>query len=148
MSGTTDAQNLGWISDKQQQRDDHYDDLWRWQRNERDAEARAAELRLVAEGIKTEMVPLDGLFISINGLHNSTTWEGNAATQSRTRLDTNEGRVSQARDMLNGLVLDLEAEEAQAEGQAAVARTYAGYAWTNISRLNGEIDELEAQLTW
>jgi len=79
----------------------------------------AIELRLVAELLSAEVEPLRTILAPVVGLHTVDTWEGNAATASRLRLDGHDGRRVMAVRTLNTVVADLQAEaRAQDEVQA------------------------------
>lgn len=144
MSNTIEAQNAAEIHRKSEQRSDLWSDVRVYEGRERAAEDRAEELRSVARNIDAQTGPLRQVFLPIRGLHTATTWEGNAATQSRTRLDIHESRTSGAITTLDALVDDLYAEATRADADASSARASAGSARWSIGRLTDQINGLAA----
>ncbi|NNC79012.1 MAG: hypothetical protein HKN94_02565 [Acidimicrobiales bacterium] len=95
----------------------HKDDVDQWRADARwfaqeAATARddAIEVRRLAADLGAEIDPLRTMLDSIGGLHTRTTWEGNAATASRRRLEGHEGRRVLAVRTLDGVIDDLEAQ--------------------------------------
>ena len=54
--------------------------------------ALAEDMRRTARELDASVAPLDGVLAPVRDLHVPSTWEGNAATQSRLRLDAAEDR--------------------------------------------------------
>jgi len=106
------------------------------------AEQRAETLRSVASQMTNNIDPLRGVFTPVHRYHTVNTWEGNAATQSRTRLDTHEGRTTGAITTLDGIVDDLYDAAALADGAASSARSQASSTSWRLSQARDDLDEL------
>ena len=78
-------------------------------------EDEAARMRSLAAGLTTALEPLRTAFNGIRSLHTTRTWEGQAATASRARLDGHEIQHNTAIRSIDGLIDDLEAEAAVTE---------------------------------
>lgn len=101
-----------------------------WTSVETTADDRAADCRRVASAIRANTDPLSTVLQPVFDLHTTHTWEGNAATQSRNRLDIHSERATGAITTLRGLATDLEAEAAVAALRAdTAAQEVANYAW-------------------
>lgn len=92
-----------------------------WAQRAADLDGQQRDMREVARRLSEELTPLNNLFLPIRELHNTSTWEGNAATQSRTRLDGYENQYEAAVRSINGLIdsLNSRAGELYAEEQSA-----------------------------
>ena len=98
-----------------------YANMGYWQRVVEQTSDRAEELRQIARALDFEVQPLRTVFSPLRGLHTAQTWEGQAATNSRNRLDEHELRCVTAIRAIDTLVDDLESEALQAESRAATA---------------------------
>lgn len=110
--------------------DDYYDYKFEedtWNRLADGYAAEQVEMRRVARALRAEITPLNNLFMPIRGLHDSTTWEGNAATESRRKLDTHEDRFGSAVTSINGLASDLDIRAGELAGEESRARGSAAY---------------------
>lgn len=110
-----------------------------WQTMQTNAESKAQAMDTVAEQLAIHSNPLLTVFRPIENLHNVTTWEGDAATQSRTRLGTHIERVSDALAMIDGLISDLEVEAGKAHSHASDAEGLANYYRTQLSYARGDL---------
>lgn len=90
--------------------------------NVRTYEARAADMRRVARNLEGEVDKLNNVFLPIRLLHTANTWQGNAASLSRQRLDGHEDRFHSAIRMINGTIGDLTGAAATNDGRAQSAR--------------------------
>lgn len=95
-------------------------------------EDRAAAMRTLAASLTTAIQPLRSAFNPIRSLHTTQTWEGQAATASRTRLDGHEIRHNTAIRSIDGLIDDLVTEAAVAEQRRSTTL--------------GEIDDIRWQI--
>lgn len=102
--------------------DDLRESLSYWRREAAGLEDLAEEMRKVAADLRREVDILGDPFIPIRRLHNTSTWEGNAARQSRQRLDTNEGRFRGATRSIEGLAASLSADAGTTSSRAVRAR--------------------------
>jgi len=68
------------------------------------------DMQRVSRLLQAEVTALHNLFLPIRSLHTTATWEGDAATLSRQRLDTTESRFAAALAMINSLIGDLRGE--------------------------------------
>ena len=103
---------------------------------------RATKLRETADGIDLNAAPLQNILRPIWDFHTSNTWEGGAATRSRTRLGTHEERISDVITTLNRLVADLDAEAALEEGLASEAGAQVSAFRVQLSSARTELAEL------
>jgi len=101
--------------DVEQRLDDHQDQITRLQAQRELDGDHAAQARSLAANLTATVQPLRSLFDGIRSLHTPTTWQGNAATQSRIRLDAHEARTYQAIRQLDALIDDLEDRALQLE---------------------------------
>ena len=118
-----------------------------WADQEARFDSRAEDLYAVASAIETNIGPLPAVLQPVWNLHTTHTWEGNAASQSRTRLGIHSDRLSGAVTTLRALVTDLEAEAAAAASEANHAAGQVGsYRW----RLEDAREDLrnEQYSTW
>lgn len=77
----------------------------------------AARARAVAGQLTDNVAPLRSLFDGIRSLHTTATWQGNAATESRSRLDVHELRTTQAVRQIDALIDELVERAQQFERQ-------------------------------
>ena len=82
---------------------------------------RAVEMRTVARNLASTVDPLRRVFNGIRIFHTNRTWQGNAATASRNRLDTYEDRHGAAIRSIDRLIDSLEEEALIVEQQQATA---------------------------
>ncbi len=68
---------------------------------------RAADLARVRLYIERRAEPLTNVLSPIDGLHKDQTWQGNAADQSRTRLDGHHTRLNTATARIDQILDDL-----------------------------------------
>lgn len=101
---------------------------------------RAFRLRQLSNEITVELSPLRTAFDQIRRLHTLHTWQGDAATASRQRLDTLESRHQTALRQLDQLIDDLLLE-------ASISHQQATDIHTQMSSVRWAIGELEDQLT-
>ena len=99
----------------------YYGSKNRWANQEAHFDDRVEALNRVAAAIDINLAPLPSILDPVWAMHTTHTWEGNAATQSRTRLGIHEERASGAITTLRALVADLEAEAATAASEANYA---------------------------
>lgn len=100
---------------------------------------RAFRLRQLANEISIELTPLRTAFDRIRLLHTRNTWEGEAATASRQRLDTIESRHHAAVRQLDQLIDDLQHE-------ASISHQEATDLHAQMHAVRWAIDRLEDQL--
>ncbi len=100
---------------------------------------RAFRLRQLANELTVEAVPLRTAFDQIRRLHTLATWEGQAATASRHRLDVLESRHNTAIRQIDQLVEDLLLE-------ASISAQQATDIHAQMSSVRWAIDHLEQQL--
>lgn len=67
----------------------------------------AEQARALARELTNTVAPLRSLFDGIRSLHTTATWQGNAATESRSRLDIHEIRTAQAVRQIDALIDEL-----------------------------------------
>ncbi len=96
-------------------------------RNVTTYEARAEDMRRVARNLEGEVAKLNNVFLPIRLLHTANTWQGNAATLSRQRLDGHEDRFHSAIQMINGTISDLAGAAAINDGRARSAKSTRDY---------------------
>lgn len=120
-----------------------YSNMGYWQRSAAAAEDDAAEMRRVARGLDREIAPLRTVFGPIRSLHVAATWEGQAATLSRQRLDEHELRCTTAIRTVDALVDDLDAEALRAEARADTARSFYNTARRSAVQLEIELGRLD-----
>lgn len=100
---------------------------------------RAFHLRQLANEIGVELFPLRTAFDQIRRLHTRNTWQGQAATISRQRLDTHEERHNTALRHLDQLIDDLERE-------ASISQQQATDIHAQMSSVRWAISQLEQEL--
>jgi len=83
----------------------------------------AQRMRQIAGQLRTEVSALTDLFGPIRRLHTTATWQGNAATLSRNRLDVHEDRHRFAVRAIEGIANDLDADASTADHHASQARS-------------------------
>ena len=120
-----------------------YSNMRYWQRAATDAEDEAAEMRRVARGLDREVTPLRTVFGPIRTLHVAATWEGEATTLSRQRLDEHELRCTNAIRTIDALVDDLDAEAVLADARADTARSFYNSARRSAAQLEVELGRLD-----
>ena len=118
MSGTIAAQNTEEIAELATQISSYTRSITYWQGQEGAADSRAFDLRRVKQGLTNGISPLAGIFTPIRTYHTVNTWEGNAATASRERLDIHEEVLGGARRNIEALIDDLQDELVITEGEA------------------------------
>lgn len=96
---------------------DHRVDLHRLNGAVEQYGAHAEQARALARDLTATVAPLRSLFDGIRSAHTPATWEGNAATQSRSRLDTHEIRTAQAVRQIDALIDELTDRAYQLEQQ-------------------------------
>ncbi len=84
--------------------------------------ALAEDMRRTARELDASVAPLDGVLAPVRDLHVASTWEGNAATQSRLRLDATEDRCASAVRTIHHLIADLQDEAVAVSARADDAR--------------------------
>lgn len=94
-----------------------------WRGRAGDLETKAIDMQRVARSLEGEVGRLNNLFLPIRHVHNASTWQGNAATLSRQRLDAHEARFSSAITMLNGVITELGGAATENIHKAAAARS-------------------------
>ena len=72
-------------------------------------EANAEQMRLVAQLLIDQVAPLRTELDHVIDLHTNSTWEGQAATQSRLRLERQHDRCRRAIRTIDDLIDDLQA---------------------------------------
>ena len=82
----------------------------------------AQDMRRTARELDNAVAPLDGVLRPVQDLHTASTWEGNAATQSRIRLDAHQDRCASAIRTIHHLIADLDDEARTASVRADDAR--------------------------
>lgn len=127
------------VADLQREIESLSRDAGYWHTMQTNAESKAQAMNAVAEQLSTNSNPLLNVFRPIEDLHNANTWEGNAATQSRTRLGEQMQRVSQALQMIDGLIGDLEAEAGKAYSYASEAEGLANYYRTQLGHARSDL---------
>ena len=110
-----------------------------WARQEAYWDERNEALRACASAIDTNMAPLPQVLEPVERLHNSHTWEGTAANQSRTRLGMHGERARAAITTLDALVDDLQAEAGVAYNEASYAGGRAQEYRTKIELARGDL---------
>jgi len=98
----------------------------------------AQRMRIVAGRLRFELTALHDLFGPIRNLHTTGTWQGNAATLSRRRLDAHEDRHNSAVRAINGIADDLDTEASAADHQATQARQNETYYRQQATRIDVE----------
>lgn len=138
------------VPDKEQELYGLRNSLTYWVDREDTYSDRATRLRQLSDNIEMEIIPLPQVLTPIDRLHTTHTWEGNAATQSRTNLGHHHGRLEDAIGSLRGLIADLDAQAAESSGIASAASTHASRVRGSITALEREIelDRLIALTTW
>ncbi len=105
-------------------------------------EIKAARMRTIAVQLTNAVQPLRTAFNPIRSLHTAQTWEGQAATASRRRLDEHEIRHNTAIRSIDGLITDLEVEAARVEQmRSSTLGEIDAVSW-QITRLEREADAL------
>lgn len=108
-------------------------------------EGLAADMRRVAGNLEFHVGPLRGVFAPVRSLHTPATWTGNAATQSRTRLDDHETRCNHAISSIDNMIEDLH-EQAQAASTAAAGyRSDVTSLRQDLFRVENELEDVYAQ---
>ena len=118
----------------------HHDEITRLQAQREQDGDHAAQARALAQSLTNTVQPLRSLFDPIRSLHTTTTWQGNAATESRVRLDGHEARTNQAVRQIDALIDDLEQLALQLEQQRNAGLS-------EIEDLRWQMYLLEKQLT-
>lgn len=101
--------------------------------------ARAAEMRRTARELDAAASTLDRVLAPVQNLHVTSTWEGNAATQSRLRLDAHHDRLTTAIRTIDLLIGDLESE-------ATTASVRASNASDEYTRYRQRVGRIEVEL--
>ncbi len=101
--------------------------------------ALAEDMRRTARELDASVAPLDGVLAPVRDLHVPSTWEGNAATQSRLRLDAAEDRCSSAVRTIHHLIADLQDEATIASARADEARDQQRQYRLTASRIEVEL---------
>ncbi len=115
------------LTSPQAQLNDALSSMNYWARKASNYEAVAADMRRVAKGLEQEVGALHNLFMPIRHLHTAATWEGNAATLSRQRLDAHESRLNGATLSINAIIADLETGASTNSSRAQTARGSSQY---------------------
>ncbi len=102
-------------------------------------DSNALRMRQIAARLTNEIQPLRTVFTPLRQLHTSHTWEGQAATASRRRLDQHEIRHTAAIRGIDRLIDDL---ETTAQWHAAESAELS----TQINNVRWAIQSLERQL--
>jgi hypothetical protein len=85
------------------------------------ATRKARDLAATANALRRSTAPLSGVLNTVRALHTSMTWEGNAATASRRRLDIHDERCASALNAIDSLIADLQEQQQVQEGIASYA---------------------------
>ena len=100
----------------------------------------AMQMRQIANDLSFEVEPLRTVFRPIRALHIPNTWEGQAATASRTRLDGHEARTNSAIRSIDGLIEDLQdravIEDGLGDGLRGQANSLRSGNWTLQRQIN------------
>jgi hypothetical protein len=83
------------------------DNLDMWTDTAEQLEAQADEMCLVAQLLIDHVEPLRTVLNRVIDLHTTSTWEGNASTQSRLRLERQDDRCRHAVRTIDDLIDDL-----------------------------------------
>lgn len=105
-------------------------------------EATVAEMREVARQLRGEITALGDPFTAIQGLHTPATWTGNAATQSRQRLDTHEERFRDAVRSVETLATSLSDDAAELGRDASGARAQESARRSNARAIENQLADL------
>lgn len=100
------------------------------------ADQAAADMRRVADQLETAVSPLTRVFAPIEGLHDTSTWEGNAAAASRVRLGSLIGQTESANRSVGTVIVDL-------RGAAAIHEATADRLWGDYSAATRQVNGLE-----
>lgn len=112
------------LTSQQDQLDAAISSMHYWSRRAQTLEATAADMRRVARGLERETDKLYNLFLPLRLVHTASTWEGNAATLSRQRLDGHEAQFNAALQMINGLITELTSGASTTSASASTARRH------------------------
>jgi hypothetical protein len=85
------------------------------------ATTKARDFEDTASALSRSTAPLSGVLNTVRALHTSMTWEGNAATASRRRLDIHDERCASALNAIDSLIADLQEQQQVQEGIASYA---------------------------
>lgn len=99
-----------------------YADIRQWSDSAHRFEATAEDARRIAHLLDDEIGQLRRIFDPVRALHTSSTWEGNAADQSRRRLDRHEDQLTIGLWQIDRLVDQLETKAIAATRAADASR--------------------------
>lgn len=127
------------VTQKEQQLNSALHSMRYWDRQAGLESELAEQMRRIAHELDASAAPLDHVLAPIRDLHTPQTWDGNAATQSRRRLDAHEDRCATAIRAVHYVIDDL-----QTQAQAASRR--AQDAWENHRSYQRTASRIEVEL--
>ncbi len=118
-----------------------YETIRRWTDAAHQFESEAEDARRLARELGDELAKLRGLFDPVRTLHTRATWEGNAADQSRRRLDQHEDQFTIGRWQIDRLIDQLETKALTAARAAEASRDSIDSAQRTAWNLEAELGQ-------